>query len=80
MIYVWNTNTNLPVTVDCTIQRGVIEPWIASELVVGCKKTKVYAEYPLCMKHTWIACMLKLQTPVAAADEPHSMMIEIWCS
>lgn len=79
-IYVWNTESNENIQLDCTIQRGVMEPWITSEIVVGCTKTKVHAEYPLCIEHSWIACMLSLKQPKPLADAPHSMIIELWCT
>ena len=79
-IYVWNTETNENIQLDCTIQRGVMEPWITSEVAVGCTKTKVPATYPLCIEQTWIACMLSLKQPKDAAGPPHAMIMELWCT
>jgi hypothetical protein len=78
-IYVWNTESTENVQLDCTIQRGVLEPWITTEMVVGCTKTKVHADYPICM-NTWVACALSLKQPRNDAGPPQSMMIEIWCN
>jgi hypothetical protein len=79
-IYVWNTDTNRSVEIICTIQRGVLEPWITSEMAVGCTKTKIHADYPLCTNESWAACTLKLKQPKDEIDAPHAMIIEIWCN
>jgi len=79
-IYVWNTDCHENVHADCMIQRGVLEPWMCTEMEVSRKKTKVPACYPVLNDSGWTALTLTLKEPKSPSDPPHCMIIEIWCN
>ena len=78
-IYVWNTDCNETMHIECMIQRGVLEPWVCTDLEVNRKKTKIPACYPLHNDSGWTALTLSLKHPISLSESPHAMILEIWC-